>query len=979
MDNLILNNAYILKKPDDIIKYTGALILEKINEIKAGEKITVIFPNKRPCHFLAKYLSEAYGASTDKITIVSIDDFIDRCYETYAQNPFPKINPAEATLLLFDLNRKKETAIIKNAETLDAFMPWGYKLFGDFEELLIELTDPALCDSIIAENISRDVNLLNFSDKFSKFSQMYKIFYETLAGHMFSSRSYRYKFIAGHKEASLAALPGKVITVGFYGINASESAIFKEIFKNKAEDAVFITKEGAKIPDLFKKIGLLSVGNEKAEDSGGGEIFYGDAPSKFYFNNTSSIHNEIMQLRGVMKELKNRLPFSSKDLILLPAEDYLFPLLHNVLSLLRDDDYNVSIGYSLKRTPLYSLFNLMAVLHGRKKKDIFYAEDYVSLFLHPYVKNIRRDKDGFKSEQTRMLFQSIESYIKKNKILFISLKDLENIEPVAASESPIKDHFVELNDIFISNFENIKNIKDFIEKIIKIIDVISNSSVAYKHPYGKKFVESALTELMEFENINFSSEEISNAGSPAGGSKGIDISLYKFDGISGYFNLLKNILKHQNVPFRGTPLKGLQVLGPLEARFLNFDRVFYLGANEGIAPDVSKENTILTENVRNFLNIPTANESARIQEYNFFNLIAGAKEVHFFYNESKSSEKSRFIEKIIWDIQKKSKNLNEPETKNSAFKINFTAEKEPPAVKKSEEVKEYLCGMDYSTGKLDAYLKCPMMFYYAYVLNLKKSDDIGSDIDAPGVGNIIHSVLKEYFGRFLKKEYIVSDLKDETAEIHRILDKNFNSFGSKVLGLQKKQILLALNTLIKSKHQDIYGAKVIGVEYPMETFISYGRCEQGGPVTESERKIGSSDKTVKLTGRADLILEKDGRHFIIDYKTGNISSWPNENLISNPPEWFKKAKSVQLPFYIVLYNYSNAIIYSNITAKLWGIKKSMDYSIDFSNNEIFGSYVSFIRNTIDEIINSDYFDFPQKENDKKVCGYCSYSLLCGRI
>ncbi|MHB1661646.1 MAG: hypothetical protein ACYCTD_06065, partial [bacterium] len=470
MDNLISGNAHILKKSDDIIKYAGGLILK---EIKAGQKVTVIFPYRRPVYFLGKYLSDAYKTSTGKVDMFSIDDFIDKCYETAVSRPFPKISPAEASFLLFDLNKKEKTAIIKNAEKLDAFMPWGHKLFSDFEELLIELTDPASCDGFIAEKINPAQNLFNFSDKFSKFSQMYKIFYEALVEHGFTSRSYRYSFIAGNETASSAILPGKVIMAGFYGITGAESVIFKKILKNKLKDACIISKAGGGIPDFLKKLGLPDGKNETDESSE--EIFPGEKPVKFYFNNTSSVHNEIMKLKETIKHSENKL--SSRDLIVLSAEDYLFPLLHNVLDSLNKEDYNVSIGYSLKRTPLYALFNLMAVLHGRKKEGKFYAKDYISLFLHPYVKNISGKLNGlpqfsFNAVQTRMLFQSIESYIKKNKILFISLKDLENIEPVACAESSMKYYFAELSRIFISNFENIENVKDFIEKIIKIIDTI---------------------------------------------------------------------------------------------------------------------------------------------------------------------------------------------------------------------------------------------------------------------------------------------------------------------------------------------------------------------------------------------------------------------------------------------------------------------------------------------------------------------------
>ena len=979
-----MNNSHILKKSADIIRYTGDLALK---EIKSGQKVTVIFPNRRPVYFLSQYISGIYKAASDSINMFSIDDFIDVCWESSDPAifyPYAKVNPAEAVFLLFDLNKNPETRLIKDAEKLDVFMPWGYKLFGDFEELLIEMTDPSSCDAIIAEKINPDLNLQNFSDKFAKFSKMYKSFYETLVKSGFTSRSYRYKTFAENIDANpdvfSSVINGRVILAGFYGITASEAVIFKNLLKNKGFDGenqtLIVSKTGASAADFPAKIGLKppsGIDETTKDEEYKYRENYGEPPESaeaskaveykeeselnginFYFNKVSSVHNEIARLKEIIDKSEKKL--SSKDLIVLSKEEYLFPLIHNILHSLDKGDYNISIGYSLNRTPVYTLFNLLSVLHGRKKYDKFYAKDYASLFLHPYVKNISGKLQTlpqyrFDAVQTRTLFQSVESYIKKNKILFISVKEIENaaLPALSPSEDSAKAYIAEMHRLFISNFENIENIKDFIEKIVKIIDAVSHNSSADKHPYGSKFIESALKAVMEFDAANFGH--------------------YKFEGVSGYFDLLKNLLKRQKVPFKGTPLKGLQILGPLEARNINFDRVFYLGANEGILPDVSKENTVLTEEVRRFLNLADAGESSKIQEYNFFNLVSGAKEVYLFYNDSSRSEKSRFVEKIIWNIQKKTKNLEEPKEINSAFKINFNPA-EPSPIKKTGEVKDYLCGIEYSAAKLDTYLKCPSMFYYGYVLNLRGSGDIGEDIDAAGIGSVIHSVLNEYFKVFEGREYVFSGLEKEKIKIGEILNEKFNDRGSMVLNLQKKQILAALNLFIEKRTKDLADANIIGAEYPLEW-------------TAKVKLAGGGEKEIKLTGRADLIIEKFGEHSIIDYKTGASLTCPDKNFIpaaENRDEWLKRVKSVQLPLYIILYSARKGVGHFNIAAKLWGIKKNEERSVDLKDANLLNAYAKFIGMLIEDIINSEYFDLVKKESDiKKICGFCSYSVLCGRI
>lgn len=1028
------NKLRILNKKEDLIKNTGDLVIEGINN---KEKVTVIFPHKRPSHFVYKYIADYYKNnnikfSTDLVSIFSIDDFIDYIWDANPHSafpPYPKIEPQEASFLLFDLNKNKETALIDNAEKLDIFISWGYKLFADFEEILIESADPSSCNEIIKDNImihSMNSGLKNnnadsyikFSDRFSNFSNMFNSFYKKIVEKKFTSRSYRYKTIAdflNSKENETYKIlspftEGKLIIAGFYGITKAESAVFKNLL-DLNKNSLVVSKKGVMTFDFLEKICLKNGSGLSAAN--GGYAKYKELKKeykeeseikgvKFNFNKVSSVHNEIACLKETLKALNpsNSSSFSntadpsntamlsnaskdgsdsgnlltSKDLIVLSDEDYLFPLMHNVLGSL-ESEYNVSIGYSLNRTPIYTVLNLLSILHGRKKGDKFYAKDYISLFLHPYVKNISgRIKNisdqKFSSTEARMLFHSIETYVKKNKILFVSIKNLETSELFKNLDDSLKLYISEMHRVFIHNFNNISDIKDFIGKITEIIDLISNNSNAGKHPYGAKFLESAIKVLMEFDADTFGS--------------------YEFEGISGYFSFLKNIFKHQKIPFKGTPIKGLQILGPLETRLINFDRIFYLGANEGILPNISKENTFLTEEVRRYLGLNDAGKSSKIQEYNFFNLISPAKEVHFFYNDSNKSEKSRFVEKIIWDIQKKSKNLETPTVKNQVFKINFN-DKELSSVSKSAEIKKYLLNETYSASMLDTYLKCRLKFYYNYVLRLKEEKEITDDIDAAGIGTIIHAVLNKYFKYFSDKPdklYSIENIETEKNTIKKILDETFPDYGSNAIKLQKKQILIAINMFLERRQTDLYGAKILGTEEKLESALQVDHNLNASIAISGI----SSPAEIKLSGRSDLIAEKGGEYFIIDFKTGSDLEVPRKDFKPsslNRQEWLKNIKSVQLPFYILLYskmskNNPPQIEYSKISAKLWGIKKNEEKYFDLKKDERYGDassyYEGFFKMLLEEIINFDIFESVKNESERtKVCPNCAYSVLCGRL
>ena len=187
---------------------------------------------------------------------------------------------------------------------------------------------------------------------------------------------------------------------------------------------------------------------------------------------------------------------------------------------------------------------------------------------------------------------------------------------------------------------------------------------------------------------------------------------------NSYFHFLKRYVAQCFTPFGGTPLRGVQVLGFLETRNLRFDRTFIVDANEDVIPDTRKEESLLPLKVRQILGMPTYEERDMLSAYYFHTLVRGSRQVHIFFVENGRKEKSRFVEQLLWEKQKKDGNESASRYVESLGYRLSLENSLPPAIPKTPAVADFLKSRTYDATSLDVYLRCPLQFYYRYVLNL---------------------------------------------------------------------------------------------------------------------------------------------------------------------------------------------------------------------------------------------------------------------
>jgi CRISPR/Cas system-associated exonuclease Cas4 (RecB family) len=444
-----------------------------------------------------------------------------------------------------------------------------------------------------------------------------------------------------------------------------------------------------------------------------------------------------------------------------------------------------------------------------------------------------------------------------------------------------------------------------------------------------------------------------------------------FEKTTSYFTLFRRYMLTCTTPFEGTPVRGLQVLGVLETRNLSFDRVCVLDVNEEVLPDTRKEDSLLPFKVRQGLGLPTYLDRDQLAAYYFDTLWTGAKEVHLFFIENDQKEKSRFVERLLWEKQRRDRVLD---TGSYVSKVQYRVDlknRVPGEIRKTQEMVTFLREQAFSATGLDTYLKCPRKFYYGRVLGLEKSEEVSGDVERADIGRFVHKVLSRYFGK--RKGFQLKRSDIDLGEMDRLVEALFEEdYGRDPLGaiyLLKRQVKARLRDFLKNYTIPLLGEKavtVLEVEHPVQ-----GRVEG-----------------FRVKGILDHIERRDGRICIIDYKT---SSNPEGYRIRfdkldlrKRETWMEAIGSLQLPFYLLLYSEAHGREIEELEALFLLLGKAVInrgielplYDVREVKKERFEDLRTVILALLEEILDLNHPFYPSSD-PKTSCPICDFQYLCG--
>ena len=938
-----MRNTLIIGPQENLIEKTADLIGLPGKDYSRS---LVVFPGRRPAHFLRRELAQRGKGSFIPPLILSMDEFV--VYVTEAIQPVRNVEIIDAVAILYDIHRSAPEPLGgESFLTLDSFFSLGIKLFTDIEELYIEGVPPGtvreiqpFSDEVIPKHALARLQSLHF---------FYKTFYEKISQLGMATRSMRYRMAVDKAlEYSIDRFE-KVIFAGFYALTRSEKDLFRKLLP--AEKVIFIFRDGPGLGERLSELGIETRSSGPAQPEPG-----------IHFYSSPDTHGQVFSLGSILKEKSGKEGLlNEKTAIVLPSSETLFPLLRQGMTCIDKDDFNISLGYPLHRTPVFGFLNNLMELIASVEDDRIYVPDYMKFVLHPYVKNIYCKGNA---EITRIMFHTIEEILQKSRTkMFATLSEIEDNEKILSSitdklrqeekgmtGAEVSEHLRMVHLNTIEKFLSFSDIGDFAAKCTELLAFVFNNSTARLHPLFYPFSEAFIKAL-----------------------DAVSKSLMKdmsFTDRTSYFTFFRKYIMTGHVPFPGTPLKGVQVLGFLETRNIRFDTVFILDANEDVIPDTSKEDTLLPFKAREILKLPTYLDRDKLSAYYFDTLIRGAKEVHIFFVENDTRERSRFVESLLWERQKRDRSTR---TSDYVQAIQYRVKlgnDTPAAIPKTAKVVSFLKDFTYSATALDAYLDCPLQFYYSYVLDLGKKEEITGEIERADIGKFVHRVLSSYFSKRLNRVLKEADIDLE--EMDNLIDDLFGrEYGDNPIGavyLVKAQIKAHLRDYLSRYRIPLIKEKavnIIGVEESIEATLN----------------------AYKLKGRLDVVEKRDGRIYIVDYKSGSHTKSLKINFdkldADNRDSWGEAIGSLQLPFYLILYSERQGIKIEDLRGMflLLGrslINKDIELALFETDDEAsqFDKLRTVIIGLMDEISDSAV-PFAATSDRKNSCPRCDFQYICG--
>lgn len=890
--------------------------------------LVFIVPGKRAGAFLQKELLSITSKTTFAPQIISIEDFVQE---------LSNIKLISNLQLLFEFYETYKCLTENDdIESFHSFSKWAQILLQDFNEIDRYLIPQEQIFSYLysikdLDHWSKQENKTdlqkNYLEFWRKLNKYYSNFVQRLLDKKIGYQGLIYREAIENIEFYLQNNSKHHVFVGFNALNNAEERIIQE-FLHHGFASIYWDIDEAFLNDKGHDAGLFMRRYKKHW-----KIF-----NKISFNNITNNYSSEKNIKiiGVPKNvgqakytghiLKNTNNSNlGSTAIILGNESLLNPVLNSIPNTI--NKVNITCGFKLSDTPLASFFSILFEIYNQQ--NTWYYKNVVSLFLHPIGRSLF-------NYDTIDYSEKVIQYIKENNVVQVSLN---SIKPHLPEElhAIIQLIFIEKKEFTITEI-----ISNIISIILNLKEKISNTLY--------------LEYLFRFYEI-FNQLNLFN-----GTYKTItDVNILK-----GVYN---ELLTKETVDFKGEPLEGLQIMGVLESRNLDYETVIITSVNENILPAGKSNNSFIPFDAKLAYGLPTHKEKDAVYTYHFYRLLQRAKNIYLLYNTEpdvlEGGEKSRFIRQILYqNLPNHSikEIIASPEVhfeNNPLQKIN----KNELLLQKLKEIAE----KGFSPSSLTNYIRNPIDFYKQTILGIRDLDEVEETIAANTLGTIVHDTLMDF--------YQPLEGKHLTTDILEILKKKINDTVTHHFKKVYKGGDFSTGKNLISFH--------VAKRY-IDNFIKFefNRLKQGKSIKilkiESDLKvkieIPELHFPINIRGKVDRIEEVDGIIHIIDYKTGKVDlkdveiiNW--EDITADYK--YSKAFQVLCYAYMIENEYSSKQIEAGIISfknlqsgflKFAKKDKSGRGAIKetFINEEIFKNYTIELKKLILEICNSS-IPFTEKE------------------
>lgn len=818
-----------------------------------GDKLSdccVVFPNRRASLFFTRYLSDMIARPIWAPSFSAINELMQQ---------LSQLQLADNLSLIFDLYEIYKK--LKNTdETFDEFYFWGETMLSDFDDVDKNLVNAAdLFKNIESLKDLRDrfeyltdnqiqairvfwknFNLEHLTAQKQNFISVWNILqpiYETYTAMLkdkgigYEGMIYR-EAVKRLNEDREPDLPyQKIIFVGFNALNKCEKTFFK-ILQNLNIAEFYWDYDDYYLNNPVHEAGQFI--RENLRDFPPAATFPSNnlKGKKFTCIAVPSAVGQARVLPSLLHQLGT--PDYDTTAVVLADEQMLMPVLHSIPSDIRK--INVTMGYPVTITPVYSfleeLINLQRNVRVQQNGQfIFYYKNVQSILKHPYSQYLHlKLPDDFSARM-----------VNENKI-FLKPSDFGDDKIVAkifskpSNPSEFADYMM---DILYTAAENLDQKGPEEDEDPEQENKADISKVESEYLYYLFKAIKRLKEVLSEKNIDFS--------------------------LVTFTRLLKKYIRGLSVPFTGEPLSGLQVMGILETRAVDFENIIILSMNEGNLPKSGTSPSFIPYSLRKAFGLPTIEHQDSIYAYYFYRLVQRAKNVVFTYNsrtdDSQTGEMSRFL------IQLKYEPGFTIEERNITYNVNIQPAKEIKISKNGEIMKALLAytGKAYlSPSAINTYIDCSLKFYFKYIAQIEEAQEVSEEVDEMMFGNLLHKSMeylyREEKGTLLQKENLHKMISDKNI-IREALQQAFKEVVYKTEDFQ----ITGRNAIIFNVLKKYITRLLIADEaYSPFKILELERfCSFTIPMSFSSQAV-----QVNIGGIIDRVDDKEGNIRIIDYKTG---------------------------------------------------------------------------------------------------------------
>jgi len=832
------------------------------------EDLYFILPSKRAGVFLKHHLSTILDQPIFAPHILSIEEFVEE---------LSGLQSVPNTELLFRLYETyKSLTKEKDLEPFDSFSKWAQILLQDFNEIdRYLIPQEHIFDylnaikelnhwSLETEQTSLIKNHLKF---WKQLKEYYLKFTESLLHNKQGYQGLIYREAAENLEIYIENNSNKKhIFLGFNALNESESQIIQGLLQNDLAH-IYWDIDRTFIDDAIHDAGLFTRAHRQKWNYFKNQSFnwittHYSEPKNIEVIGIPKLVGQAKYIGQLLGELSKTNKSLSSVAVVLGEENLLMPVLNSIPKAI--SKLNVTMGLSLQFAPLASFFEHLFSVHKNNPSN-FYYKDVIAILSHTSIYPL------FENESSNVS-SAIIDYIQKNNLVYITVNELKPI--VSSHKELINILFKPWND----NSEHaLKICSNLIFKIKVNLDT------------NKRGNSLELEYLYRFNTLFNQVSELNNN--------------YKYlNTIGSLHSIYKELLSSETLDFKGEPLEGLQIMGMLESRVLDFETVIISSVNEGILPSGKTNNSFIPFDVKVENNLPTFKEKDAVYTYHFYRLLQRAKNVYILYNTEidvlKGGEKSRFITQLeIENIHKIKHTIVSPEVP--------IIEKQLKQISKTSLVLEklkVLAFKGFSPSSLTNYIRNPIDFYFEKILSIKEFEDVEENIAANTLGSVIHNTLEDFYKPLEGKFLTIDHLKAFKKQIKLTVTKHFKDLYNKgdfskgknliIFEIAQRYILNFINLEIESL-KDGNQIKILAIEADEVINI----------------KVEGLDFPIKLKGKVDRIDEFNGTTRVVDYKSGKVEQNKVEivNWEALTTDYEKYSKSFQILCYAYMMHKKNLI------------------------------------------------------------------------